>query len=244
MEDLTSYGASDFVREDDVVIPNRSINDPFLNKLCNGTFISDFSDKSDASECSQPSGMKLDNDENVNKQFKLVDGIIYLEFDTKLPWNEMKPTLGLRRNDYRSLMIMWGRDLAEGRSGGKKGKKEDWASKKGKAEGESPTSSHANKGKKGSYIRSPAKKGVQGDSSAEKGPSKGVEVGGQTGVDESRIDQDGGVDLTGVGPSDVDRVGVGPSYARDTSFMYEDQNDETVTENPIEEFKGGDIPTQ
>ncbi|GJZ66165.1 hypothetical protein Tco_0622861 [Tanacetum coccineum] len=196
MDDITGYGASDFVRENNVVIPNRSINDPFLNKLCNGTFINDFSDKSDASECSQPSGKELDidsDDEDVDKQLKLVNGVIYLEFDDlngrevfifihflvgvvwmgvypkvfpdcmhtstnpKLPWNEMKPTLGLRfehlgqlkecmtnygvangyqlwyrRNDYRSLMVLCGRDLAEGRSGGKKGKKGDWPSKKGK----------------------------------------------------------------------------------------------------------------
>ncbi|GKA08693.1 hypothetical protein Tco_0688024 [Tanacetum coccineum] len=44
MEDITPYGPCDFVGEDDVVIPNRTINDSFLNKLCNGTFISDQTD--------------------------------------------------------------------------------------------------------------------------------------------------------------------------------------------------------
>nr|GEV10786.1 hypothetical protein [Tanacetum cinerariifolium] len=73
----------------------------------------------------------------------------------------MKPTLGLRfehleqlkdcltnycvangyqiryrRNDYRSLFVLCGRDLAEGRSGGKKGKKGDWPYKKEKDEDE------------------------------------------------------------------------------------------------------------
>ncbi|GKG21908.1 hypothetical protein Tco_0384503, partial [Tanacetum coccineum] len=45
----------------------------------------------------------------------------------------------------RSLKVLCGRDVAEGRSGGKKGKKGYWPSKKGKTKGESPTSSHANK---------------------------------------------------------------------------------------------------
>nr|GFB47685.1 60S ribosomal protein L34 [Tanacetum cinerariifolium] len=55
-KDITGYAASDFVGEDDVVIPNRSINDPFLNKLCNGSYINDFSDKPDVGESSQPYG--------------------------------------------------------------------------------------------------------------------------------------------------------------------------------------------
>ncbi|GJZ88764.1 60S ribosomal protein L34 [Tanacetum coccineum] len=172
MEDITGYAANDFVGEDDVVIPNRSINDPFLNKLCNGSYINDFSDKPDVGESSQPCGKELEidsDDEDVDKQFKLVDGVIYPEFDPKLPWNEMKPTLGLRfehpeqlkdcltnygvangyqlwyrRNDYRSLFVLCGRDLAEGRSSGKKGKK-------GKDEDELP------KKDKGLLLRSPKK---------------------------------------------------------------------------------------
>ncbi|GJX86569.1 hypothetical protein Tco_0337343 [Tanacetum coccineum] len=71
MEDITGYGVSDFVGEDD----------------------------SDGGESSQPSAKELEidsDDEDVDKNFKLVDGVIYLEFDPKLPWNEMKPTLGLR----------------------------------------------------------------------------------------------------------------------------------------------------
>ncbi|GJZ73610.1 60S ribosomal protein L34 [Tanacetum coccineum] len=171
MEDITGYGASDFVGEDDVVIPNRSINDPFLNKLCNGSYINDFTDKSDGGESSQPSAKELEidsDDEDVDKNFKLVDGVIYPEFDPKLPWNEMKPTLGLRfehpeqlkecmtnygvangyqlwyrRNDYRSLFVLYGRELGEGRSGGKK--------------------------------RSPSKKGVQGQSSADKGKAEDLQ---------------------------------------------------------------------
>ncbi|GJS36472.1 hypothetical protein Tco_0534854 [Tanacetum coccineum] len=142
MEDITGYGASDFVGEDDVVIPDRSINDPFLNKLCNGNYINDFTDdKSDGGESSQPSAKELEidsDDEDVDKNFKLVDGVIYPKFDPKLPWNKMKPTLGLR-------------ELGEGRSGGKKGKKGDWPYKKEKNKGELP------KKDKGVLLRSPTK---------------------------------------------------------------------------------------
>ncbi|GJY35205.1 hypothetical protein Tco_0420583 [Tanacetum coccineum] len=180
MEDIAGFEDSGFVGEDDVVIPNRSINDPFLNKLCNGSYINDFTDKSDVGESSQPSGKELEidsDDEDVDKQFKLVDGVIYLEFNPKLPWNEMKPTLGLRfehpkqlkecmtnygvanryqlwyrRYDYRSLFVLCGRDLVEGRTGGKKGKKD-------------------------AYIRSPTKKGVEGQSFADKGKAVAVQGG-------------------------------------------------------------------
>nr|GFD38277.1 S-adenosyl-L-methionine-dependent methyltransferase [Tanacetum cinerariifolium] len=67
--------------------------------LCNGSYINDFIDKPDVGKSSQPCGKELEidsDDEDVGKQFELVDGVIYLSFDPKLPWNEMKPTLGLR----------------------------------------------------------------------------------------------------------------------------------------------------
>nr|GEW86811.1 60S ribosomal protein L34 [Tanacetum cinerariifolium] len=129
MEDITGYAVSDFVGGNDVVIPNRSNNDPFLNKLCNGSHINDFSDKPDVGKSSQPCGKELEidsDDEDIGKQFKL-------------------------ENDYRSLFVLCGRDLAEGRSGGKKGKKEDWSYKKEKDEDELP------KKDKGKLLREPKK---------------------------------------------------------------------------------------
>nr|GEW10847.1 60S ribosomal protein L34 [Tanacetum cinerariifolium] len=135
MEDTTGYAASDFIGEDDVVIPNRSINDSFLNKLCNESYINDFSDKPDVGESSQPCGkeLKIDSyDEDVGKQFKLVDEVIYPAFDPKLPWNEMKPTLNL--------------------SFGKKG---DWPYKKEKDEDELPKK---DKGKRLKALRKDYKK--------------------------------------------------------------------------------------
>ncbi|GJT81006.1 hypothetical protein Tco_1055348 [Tanacetum coccineum] len=170
MEDITGYGASDFVGENDVVIPNRSINDPFLNKLCNGSYINDFTDKSDGGESSQPSAKELEidsDDEDVDKNFKLVNGVIYPEFDSKLPWNEMKPTLGLSLERVEVVV--------------KKGKKGGWPYKKEKNEGELPKKDKGvllrspTKGKKCAYIRSPSKKGVQGQSSADKGKAEDLQ---------------------------------------------------------------------
>nr|GEV23538.1 hypothetical protein [Tanacetum cinerariifolium] len=66
IEDITPYGPFDFVREDDVVILNRTINDSFLTKLCNGTFISD---QTEIRECSEPTDKELlidSDDEGVD----------------------------------------------------------------------------------------------------------------------------------------------------------------------------------
>ncbi|GKA69037.1 hypothetical protein Tco_0775101 [Tanacetum coccineum] len=167
MEDITGYGASDFVGEDDVVIPNRSINDPFLNKLCNGSYINDFTDdKSDGGESSQPSvklGNRCDDEVNCRQELQTVYQLWY------------------RRNDYRSLFVLCGKELREGRSGGKKGKKGDWPYKKEKNKGELPKKDKGvllrspTKGKKRAYIRSPSKKGVQGQSSADKGKAEDLQ---------------------------------------------------------------------
>nr|GEV41476.1 60S ribosomal protein L34 [Tanacetum cinerariifolium] len=82
--------------EDDVVILNRTINVSFLNKLCNGTFISDHTN---IRECSEPTDKELlinSDDEDVDRSYKVVNGVLYPEFALSLPWNEMKPTLGFR----------------------------------------------------------------------------------------------------------------------------------------------------
>nr|GEY63967.1 hypothetical protein [Tanacetum cinerariifolium] len=136
MEDITGYAVSDFVGEDDVVIPNRSINDLLLNKLCNGSYINDFSDKPDV-------GLRFEHPEQL-KDCLTNYGVAN------------RYQLWYRRNDYRSLFDLYGRDLTEGRSGGKKGKKEDWSYKKEKDEDELP------KKDKGKLLRAPKKDGHKG----------------------------------------------------------------------------------
>ena len=53
MEDIKGYGYDDAVGEEDVEIPNRTISDPFLNKLCNGNFINDHIENPDPTEFTQ-----------------------------------------------------------------------------------------------------------------------------------------------------------------------------------------------
>ncbi|GKA19479.1 hypothetical protein Tco_0699394 [Tanacetum coccineum] len=203
MEDITPYGICDFIGEDDVVIPNRTINDYFLNKLCNGTFISY---QTDIPECGEPANKELlidSDDEGVDTRYKVVHDVLYPEFDPSLPWNEMKPILGLRfehpeqlkecltnygvangyqlwyrRNDYQNLMVLCGRDIAEGRCGGpgKKGKiGVQSPGKKGKIGVQSP-------GKKGKIgVQSPGKKGKKGVQSPGKKGKKGVQSPGKKG---------------------------------------------------------------
>nr|GEW60584.1 60S ribosomal protein L34 [Tanacetum cinerariifolium] len=94
MEDISAYGPCDFVRGNDVVIPNRTINDFFLNKSCNGTVISD---QTGIPKCSEPTDKEL----LIDSDDKGVD----------------------TRNDYQNFMVLCGRAIAEGRCGGKKGNK-------------------------------------------------------------------------------------------------------------------------
>nr|GEZ18338.1 60S ribosomal protein L34 [Tanacetum cinerariifolium] len=133
---------------DDVVIPNRTINDSFLNKLCNGTFISD---QTDIPECNEPTDKELlidGDDEGVDTRY--------------------------RRNDYQNFMVLCGRAIAEGRCGGKKGKKGVHSpSKKGKGvqiPGKKDKGVQS-PGKKGKGVQSPGKKGkgVQSPSKKRKG---------------------------------------------------------------------------
>lgn len=195
MEDLTDYGVSDYVGEDDVEIPYRTIKDSLLNKLCSGNFISNNDENVSAAEVGDSSDRDIDfDDENVDKKYKISSGEMYQDFDPGLPWNEMKPELGMRfehpeqlkecltnygvtngyqlwykRNDYRTLHVMCGRDLEEGRSGGKKGKK---------SESEGVKIGSPNKKGKAAKIASPSKKGKgkssQSTSPSKKGKGKGV----------------------------------------------------------------------
>ncbi|GJV06440.1 hypothetical protein Tco_1344096 [Tanacetum coccineum] len=223
MEDITPYGICDFLGEDNVVIPNRTINDYFLNKLCNETFISY---QTNIPECSEPANKELlidSDDEGVDTRYKVVHDVLYPEFDPSLPWNEMKPILGLRfehpeqlkecltnygvangyqlwyrRNDYQNLMVLCGRDIAEGRCGGKKRKAEG-------VQIESP--SKGNKGKKG--VQSPGKKGKIGVQSPGKKGKKGVQSPGKKGKGVESTDKKGkGVESTGKKGKCIGKKGV------------------------------------
>ncbi|GJR90815.1 hypothetical protein Tco_0214826 [Tanacetum coccineum] len=87
MEYITSYCVNDFVEEDDAMIPNRTISDPFPNYLCNRAFImrilllvnvvkvvlrrylcnrafiSDYNENSSTGECSEGSAKEINSDD-------------------------------------------------------------------------------------------------------------------------------------------------------------------------------------
>nr|GEV68374.1 60S ribosomal protein L34 [Tanacetum cinerariifolium] len=250
MEDIIGYAVSDFAGEDDVVIPNRSINDPFLNKLCNGSYINNFSDKPDVGESSQPCGKELEidsDDEDVGKQ----------------------------RNDYRSLFVLRGRDLAEGRSGGKKGKKGDWPYKKENDEDELPkkdkgkqlldtnpsSSLHLHVDEKDGKIyfkriyicfKAPERKKVGSnfvfqtcdkDGGDADPSSAGPSVVDPSSAGPSVADPSSAcpsvAGTSAAGPSVADSSSAGPSVADSTG-----SGTQTITEDPIVADSTDDIPTQ
>ncbi|GKB77268.1 hypothetical protein Tco_0944163, partial [Tanacetum coccineum] len=163
------------------------------------------------------------DDEGVDTRYKVVHDVLYPEFDPSLPWNEMKPILGLRfehpeqlkecltnygvangyqlwykRNDNQNLMVLCGRDIAEGRCGGKKGKAEG-------VQIESP--SKDNKGKIG--VQSPGKKGKKGVQSPGKKGKKGVQSPGKKGKGVESTDKKGkGVESTGKKGKCIGKKGV------------------------------------
>ncbi|GJZ39851.1 splicing factor [Tanacetum coccineum] len=124
--------------EEDVEISKTILNDTFLNKLLDGKFISD-----------KDFGAKLDTKSNSLRKAKVEDTSVDDIFKVKegLPWNEMEPLLGMkfehpdqlkdclinygvtngyqlwyRRNDYRNISILCGKNMKEGRCASQKGK--------------------------------------------------------------------------------------------------------------------------
>ncbi|GKA52061.1 60S ribosomal protein L34 [Tanacetum coccineum] len=87
--------------EDNVVIPNRTINDYFLNKLCNGTFISY---QTDIPECGEPANKELlvdSDDEGVDTRALKECLTNYGVANGYQLW--------YRRNDYQNLMVLCGK---------------------------------------------------------------------------------------------------------------------------------------
>ncbi|GJU87888.1 hypothetical protein Tco_1295434 [Tanacetum coccineum] len=132
--------------DDSVVIKDITTSDPFLNKLCSiralfrGSRQQKVSDIDDIKE-------DLNNDQ-IDPLHKVKKGVVYPAFDPNIPWDKMEPVLGTRyesahqlklaltnygvahgyqlwymKNDWRSVLVYCGRNVAEGRCAGKKGNK-------------------------------------------------------------------------------------------------------------------------
>ncbi|PWA87023.1 hypothetical protein CTI12_AA120390 [Artemisia annua] len=139
--DISAYVEEQYVGEEEVDIPNKCTNDPFLNRLC----------KTDAHKTprntfgtNEGDTKALEQDEiedqNVDPIYKVKKGVEYPDFDPNQPWKEMKPILGMRfkdheemklmlanygvangyqlwykRNDYKSLLVLCSRNVEQGR---------------------------------------------------------------------------------------------------------------------------------
>ncbi|GJZ31360.1 RNA-directed DNA polymerase, eukaryota, reverse transcriptase zinc-binding domain protein [Tanacetum coccineum] len=147
MEDISEFVGLDHVGEEDVEIPNIGLNDTFLNKLVDGKYISDKDVGAKLDTNSSSSRNAEVEDSSVDERFKVKEGFSYPVHNPNLPWNEMAPLLGIkfehpyqlkdclinyevangyqlwyRRNDYRSISVLCGRNVKEGRCTGQKGK--------------------------------------------------------------------------------------------------------------------------
>ena len=184
-DECEEFDDVDFHTEGDenVVIKNLSTKDPFLNKMCSdsGMFVDYLDQTLPQTECEA-----LDDPEsaNIDPSFKVKKGVSYPKHDPSVPWNLMKPILGMRyehpeqlkialanygvangyqlwfeRNDWKSLLVYCGRDVQSGRCAGR------YSNKKKKIRknlfGDSPR---------------PAKS-AKTDASSSKGPGKSVKVG-------------------------------------------------------------------
>ncbi|GJZ18222.1 splicing factor [Tanacetum coccineum] len=116
-----------------------------MEDLVDGKFISDkdFGAKVDT----QSSSSRNVDDSSVDNRFKVKEGFSYPVFNPNLPWNEMAPILGMkfehpdqlkdclinygvanryqlwyRRNDYRHISVLCGKNVKEGRCSSQKGK--------------------------------------------------------------------------------------------------------------------------
>ena len=147
-DDCEEVDYVDFQNEaDDVVIKDFSSKDPFLNKLTSdqGLFRTYVHRQAPVS-VHEP---EEDPEHNtIDPAYKVKKGVVYPTFNPDIPWNQMKPILGMRyedsqqlkfalanygvangyqlwymKNDWRSVLAYCGRNVDEGRCAAKKGDK-------------------------------------------------------------------------------------------------------------------------
>ncbi|GJR44191.1 hypothetical protein Tco_1312294 [Tanacetum coccineum] len=147
MDDILEYVGLDHVGKEDAEIPNTGLNDTFLNKLVDGKFISDKDFRAKLDIKSSSSRNAEVEDSSMDDRFKVKEGFSYHVHNPNLPWNEMAQLLGMkfehpdqlkeylinyrvangyqlwyRRNDYRNISVLCGKNVKEGRCASQKGK--------------------------------------------------------------------------------------------------------------------------
>ena len=131
--------------DENVVIKDFSTPDTFLNRLCSARVTFKKQQVPDNGDVPQedPDG------DSIDPVYKVKKGVVYPAFDPELPWDKMEPVLGMRyesafqlklaltnygvahgyqlwfmKNDWREILVFCGRNVAEGKCAGKKGKKD------------------------------------------------------------------------------------------------------------------------
>ncbi|GJW50178.1 zinc finger, PMZ-type containing protein [Tanacetum coccineum] len=137
----------DFQTEGDesVVIKSISTHDPFLTKLCSARIMV----RGLVEHQNTEAPLADPDDHQIHAVNKVQSGVLYPAFDPDIHWDKMKPTLGMRyetpyqlklalanygvahgyqlwykKNDWREVLVYYGRNVEEGRCAGKKGNKD------------------------------------------------------------------------------------------------------------------------
>ena len=185
LENIEEYVGPEHVGEEDVVIAKTELKDPFLIKLVGGKYIRDdvVSRPANLGEGSASDSRENEDEQiEVDDRFKVKEGYSYPVFDPNVPWDEMTPLLGMKfehpdqlkeclinygvkhgyqlwfkRNDYRNVAVLCGRNVEEGRCSSQKSCKQKID------EGKSPKSKAKSPKSK---AKSPKSKGKQSKSQA------------------------------------------------------------------------------
>ncbi|GJR60539.1 hypothetical protein Tco_1502701 [Tanacetum coccineum] len=118
MEDVSEYVGSDHVGEEDVEIANTGLTDSFLNMLVDGKYIShtDFGAKVDKRKSSSS---RNGDDSSVDDRYKHPDELkdCLINYGVANGYQ-----LWYRRNEYRNISVLCGKNVNEGRCSSQKGK--------------------------------------------------------------------------------------------------------------------------
>ncbi|GJU64166.1 hypothetical protein Tco_1246001 [Tanacetum coccineum] len=124
LEDISEYVGPENVGEDDVVIAHVGVQDSFLNKLVDGKYIrNDDVNANLGRKCTSLTPDEIE-DNAVDDRFKVKAGE-HLEHLKECMINYGVANgyrLWYRRNDYRNIAVLCGRNVKEGRCSSQKGK--------------------------------------------------------------------------------------------------------------------------
>ncbi|GJR07382.1 hypothetical protein Tco_0530366 [Tanacetum coccineum] len=152
LDDISSFVEEpQFIGEEEVIIPNRCTSDPFLNRLCKTDPKKTTRNTFGTNEGNENALALVEDeqeDQSVDPIYKIKPGIVYPDHDPDQPWKDMVPILGMKfkdheemkmmlanygvangyqlwykRNDYKSLLVLCGRNVEEGRCASKVGRK-------------------------------------------------------------------------------------------------------------------------